>query len=164
MIHKSEYLSIMAFINARKLQDADGAFDEIRQKKYQKNFLTITILYGLGYIVMAGFFAFPLIEFAYKNSYNFPQRIYVPIDFASHSWAVYGAFYIFICFAIHNSGVLAITTCLHYMQIAECLTTEFKVLGSLFEKALNFEGNGILREVTSISSSVIKNCCECRRH
>lgn len=141
MKNKSEYLAIMDFINARKHKSDDEIYNEIRRQKYRNNLIMMTLLYAFGYFTIITFFAFPLIECAVKNSYNFPQPLYIPIEFANHSLIIYGVTYIFLCFAIHNSGVLVITTCMFHNSIAEFLTTEFHILGISFEKALEKEND-----------------------
>lgn len=139
MVNKSEYLAIMDFINSRKHQNNDESANKYRRKQYQKNLAVMTLLHGLGYFIVAAFFAFPIIDFVVNNSYRSPQPLYIPIDFALHSWTLYGIIYVFICFAIHNSGVLVITTCLFHNSIAEFLTTELRILGISLEKASDGE-------------------------
>lgn len=123
----------MDFINSRKYHNDDAEFVELRRKKYQTNITIMIMLHGLGYVVVLTFFMFPIIELVNQNTYRFPQPLYIPIEFENWSWTVYGAVYVFICFAIHNSGVLTITTCLLHSSLAEFLTVEFEILGKSLE-------------------------------
>jgi hypothetical protein len=98
-------------------------------------------MHGLGYLICIAFFIFPLIEFVLGTSVRFPQPLYIPIDFASHFWAIYAVFYTFICFAIHNSGMMVITTCLNLNSMTDYLANEFKILGISFETVFEGEEN-----------------------
>lgn len=126
----------MDFINSKKLQDDDGIFKKMRDKIFKQNLLAMIAIYGLGYLIIAAFYTFPLIEFAMGTSIRFPQPLYVPFDFASHSWIWYAVAYAYLCFSTHNSGVLAITHCLFLNTIMEHVSNEFRILGSSYENVL----------------------------
>lgn len=129
----------MEFINSRKHQSKDEAANKIRQSKYHQNFIVITFMHSLGFFIVVAFFAHPLVDYAINTSYRFPQPLYIPIDFASHSLKVYGIAYVLVCFAAHNSGILVIATLMYFNSIAEFLTAEFRILGTSFETALEKE-------------------------
>lgn len=137
----------MEFINARKLEDCDGVFDNFRRQKFLQILMLSVFMHSLGYVITVGFFVFPLIEFALGESIRFPQPLYVPFDFATHSWIWYALMYIFICFSTHHSGQMVIATCLYQNSLIEYLSNEFHILGLSFESALDaseeesFDGN-----------------------
>lgn len=137
MSNRQDYIEIMSFINLRKRQDTESAFDNIRRQKFQHNLMLMIALHGLGYLIVLAFFTFPLLEFILGQSIRFSQPLYVPFDFAAYSWIWYGMMYIFVCFSTHNSGVLVITTCLFLNSLIEYLSNEFNILGISFENAMN---------------------------
>lgn len=139
MKNRRDYFEIMAFINSRKRRDSKAAFDDMRRQKFQHNLMLMIALHCLGYLIVLAFYTFPLIDFALGQSIRFPQPLYVPFDFAAHSWVWYSAMYVFVCFATHNSGVLVITTCLFLNSLIEYLSNEFKILGASFEQVMNNE-------------------------
>lgn len=111
----------MDFLNLRKLQDADGVFDQSRQRTFKRNLCAMASMHDLGYLTLLAFYSFPFIEFITGVSIRFPHPLYVPIDFTAHSWIVYGMVYIFLCIPLHNLGQLVISSCLLWTH--HCLNT-----------------------------------------
>lgn len=138
-MNKSEYLSIMDFINSRKHQKDNEAANELRRKKYKENLALIILMHNLGFFIIVTFFTFPLIELAFNETYRFAQPLYIPIDFASNSPIVYGICYVFTCFAAHNSGISVVANLMLFYSASEYLSTEFEILGNSFEEALEQE-------------------------
>lgn len=141
----------MEFINSRKHQDIDGNFDKLRQKKFQRNLKIVLALHSLGYVIAVSFLYYPIAEYLEFGTYDFPQPVYFPIDFSAHHVIVFAFAYALICYAIANSGVLAITTCLYYTSLIEFLGNEFHILGISFSNVLNnSECEGIVKEYKNL--------------
>ncbi|CRK94654.1 CLUMA_CG008154, isoform A [Clunio marinus] len=131
----------MNFINEKKLQDVNGAFNALRAKKFRRNLYSVVCLHTQGYMVIGSFFIFPIIELIFYGTYRFPQPSYVPLDFASLPLIIFLTCYVISCFATLASGVNVVATTLYVNTILEYLSVEFKILGLAFEKVFDEHDN-----------------------
>lgn len=136
---KDKFNEIVDFIHSRKKLLHLEAFDYLRQKKYNLNMKMVIGMKGFASITIFAYYTFPVIEFAYQNTYRFPTAMYVPIDFESKPSFVFWICYSYICFATYFSGMLVPTTILFYNAMAEFLTTEFEILGKSLENVIKGE-------------------------
>lgn len=139
-------MEIIEFINSKKI---GGNFYEFRRQRFRLNIFFMMFMHTLGYLIVAAFFSYPLIDFLINNSIRFPLQIYLPIDFASHSRFFFVVVYCLVSFTIQTSGILIISTCLFFNSMLEFLGNEFHLLGISFENVLNVSDN--CDEVNAVS-------------
>jgi 7tm Odorant receptor len=131
-VWKSSYDDIMDFVNSASFEPNNKEHLELRRSSYRRNFIAIAAVNAFCFVLVT-FFMF---NAALKGNFEFPQKIFVPIDFKEHFWAFV------ILFVLASTTLFALASlCVSSTQLLcsmiSSINTEFKIVGICFERELD---------------------------